>query len=96
MWPGPNSNTFISHVLDSVPEIGFVLPAHAVGRNYTSKFLNIDPDWTNFQVSLRGYAGIAAGKRHGFEINLLGLTAGLDLKRWGVKLPGFGTISIRG
>ena len=94
LWPGPNSNSFVAHILDEVPEIGFVLPANAVGRNYSNQFVNVDPDWTNFQFSLRGYAGIAVGRRHGFEINILGLTSGLDFKNGGLKLPGFGTISL--
>ena len=37
IWPGPNSNSFIAYVLRSVPELGAVLPANAVGRDFTAK-----------------------------------------------------------
>ena len=34
IWPGPNSNSFVAHVLREVPEIGVILPSNAVGRDY--------------------------------------------------------------
>jgi Protein of unknown function (DUF3750) len=33
-WPGPNSNTFVQAALDSVPELGAVLPPTAIGKDY--------------------------------------------------------------
>jgi hypothetical protein len=33
IYPGPNSNTFVAHVLRQVPELGVVLPPDAVGRD---------------------------------------------------------------
>ena len=33
-WPGPNSNTFISFILRSVPELGVDLPPNAIGRDF--------------------------------------------------------------
>lgn len=33
-WPGPNSNTFVAHVMRSVPELGAALPPTALGKNW--------------------------------------------------------------
>ena len=34
VWPGPNSNTFVAHVLRSAPELRADLPATAIGKDY--------------------------------------------------------------
>src|SRR5690606_2069039 len=49
IWPGPNSNSFVAHVLREVPEFGAVLPANAVGRDYRPGMLAFDitPDWSD-------------------------------------------------
>jgi hypothetical protein len=94
IWPGPNSNSFVAHILRSVPEIGIVLPSNAVGRDYPTegKLFMIDEDWQNFHANLFGYAGFAAGSRSGFEINFMGLVAGVDFMNPGLKVPGFGRV----
>lgn len=94
LWPGPNSNSFVSHVLNDVPEIGITAPSNAVGRDFLSdnRFVNIDPDWMNIQVTYKGYVGFAFGKRSGFEVHFIGLTAGFDFMQPAIKLPGFGRI----
>lgn len=96
IWPGPNSNSFIAHLLDQVPETGWVLPANAVGRNYIAegRWVKVDHDWKNIQVSFNGYLGFAIGIRHGFEVHLLGLVAGFDFNRLAIKLPGFGNLGV--
>ncbi len=96
IWPGPNSNSFIAHVLNQVSELDLVLPANAIGRDYLSggRYVNLDPDWSNLQVTYDGYLGFAIGKRSGFELHFLGLVAGIDILKLGLKLPGFGTIRI--
>ena len=33
-WPGPNSNTFVAHVMRSVPELGAALPPTAIGKDW--------------------------------------------------------------
>ncbi len=93
-WPGPNSNSFVAHVLNQVPEIGIVPPANAVGRDYLSNgsLIRIDPDWLDIQVNLGGYAGFAVGRRSGFELHFLGLVAGIDVLNPAIKIPGFGRI----
>lgn len=96
IWPGPNSNSFVAHVLRSVPEIGIVLPPNAVGRDFPTdgKLFVIDADWQNFHANLFGYAGISAGSRSGFEISFMGLVAGVDILNPGLKVPGFGRIGL--
>lgn len=97
IWPGPNSNTFVAHVLDAVPEFGGRLPPHAVGRDYAPGWgrFGSTPDGQDFRASLGGYAGITFGWASGLEVNILGLVAGLDFARLGVKLPGVGLVALR-
>lgn len=95
LWPGPNSNSFVAHILNEVSEIGIAPPANAVGRDYLSqgKYLKIDSDWMNIQLTYKGYLGFAMGRRSGFELHFMGLTAGFDIFKLAIKLPGFGDIS---
>lgn len=91
-WPGPNSNTFIATVLGAAPNIDVVLPPTAIGKDYP-----VDGRWFGrtaggLFVSLGGYAGVRVGWRDGFEINLLGAVAGVDLRRPALKVPAFGRI----
>ncbi|MEC5322081.1 DUF3750 domain-containing protein [Aurantimonas sp. A3-2-R12] len=98
LFPGPNSNTFVAHVMRAVPGIDATLPAAAVGRDYPSegRFLSIDPDRQELRLSLWGYAGIVAGWKSGLEVNFLGLVAGIDPWRLAVKVPAFGTYALLG
>ena len=94
IWPGPNSNTFVAHVLNKVTEMNIVLPANAVGRDYRpiENWINIDDDWANMQISLGGYAGLSVGIRNGFELSFLGLVSGFDISKLALKIPGFGDV----
>lgn len=94
IYPGPNSNTFVAHVLRSVPELGAVLPPDAVGRDYlpNGDFYALDADGRDLHLSLGGLAGLSLGARSGLEVNLLGLVAGLDFQQPALTLPGFGAI----
>lgn len=98
IYPGPNSNTFVAHVLRSVPELGAVLPPDAVGRDYIAdgRLLAIDADGRDMHVSYQGLLGLAAGQRSGLEVHFLGLVAGFDFARPAIKLPGIGTIGLGG
>jgi len=95
-WPGPNSNTFIAHVLARVPELHAALPPTAIGKDWRpgGAILGLTPSRTGVQLSLGGYAGLALGWIEGLEVNLLGLVAGLDLRRPALKLPGWGRIGL--
>ena len=96
LWPGPNSNSFVAHVLRSVPELDLALPPEAVGRDFRSlgDFVTISPDWHNLELSLGGYAGLAVGTLYGVEVRLGGLVFGVDIVRPALKLPGFGRIGM--
>ncbi len=95
-WPGPNSNTFVAHVLRAVPEIGAVLPPHAVGRDYlgAGPRAAVDRDARDLHLSLHGLAGLSAGLRSGFEVHLLGQAIGIDVMRPALKLPGIGRVGL--
>jgi hypothetical protein len=94
VWPGPNSNTFVAHVLAAVPEAGLSLPPTAVGKDFHAALFaaGLTPSQTGLQVALGGLIGLTIGWVEGIEVNVLGLVAGLDLRAPAVKLPGFGRI----
>ena len=96
VWPGPNSNSFVAYVLSAVPEAGIALPPTAVGKDWRvdGGIFGLTPSHTGVQVSLAGLLGITVGWVEGVEINVLGLVAGVDLRRPAIKLPGFGRIGI--
>ena len=92
-WPGPNSNTFTAHVARRVPELRLDLPATAIGKNYpVGGFFSSTPSGTGWQLTLGGFAGIAASLEEGIEIDLFGLSAGLDFKPPALRLPGLGRL----
>lgn len=95
-WPGPNSNSFVQHVLAEVPELGLALPPTAIGKDWREGglFAGWTPSRTGVQASLYGLAGISVGWVEGIEINLLGLVAGLDLRQPALKLPGWGRVGV--
>ncbi|HET7765160.1 MAG TPA: DUF3750 domain-containing protein [Burkholderiales bacterium] len=93
MWPGPNSNTFTAWVLRAVPELGADLPPTAIGKDYSgTKLIGSAPSGRGFQFSLFGLAGITASGVEGLEINLLGLTFGVNPFDPALKLPLIGRI----
>ncbi len=93
IWPGPNSNSFVAHVLREVPEIGLTLPPNAVGKDWFGRGPRALRDaGGDIHLSLWGYAGVSVGPRSGVEINLLGQSFGLDLARPALKLPGIGRV----
>jgi hypothetical protein len=93
-WPGPNSNTFVAHLGRAIPELRLALPSTAVGKDYLPLAAPIarTPSGTGYQLSLGGMIGVAVGADEGVELNLLGLVAGIDLRRPALKLPGIGTL----
>ena len=97
VWPGPNSNTFTAHVARSVPDLRLDLPANAIGKDFLGgwNLLAPMPSGTGWQVSLFGLAGLGIARDEGFEVNLLGLSAGLDFDDVALRLPGFGTVALR-
>ena len=96
-WPGPNSNTFTASVARAVPELRLDLPPTAIGKDYlgTNRFVARSPSGTGFQVSLFGALGLLVGIEEGFEINLLGLSIGIDPLDLALRLPGIGRIGAK-
>jgi hypothetical protein len=94
IWPGPNSNTFVAHVARAVPELRLDLPPTAIGKDYIpgGGLFAEAPSGTGYQVSLFGLLGILAARAEGLEVNILGLTCGIDLMEPALKLPLAGRI----
>ena len=96
IWPGPNSNSFVAHVLREVPALGARLPPNAVGRDFAPGWFDVD--WSSealdLHVTFGGYVGFSAGLLSGVEIHLAGLVAGFDLRRPALKLPAYGTVPL--
>jgi hypothetical protein len=92
-WPGPNSNTFTAWVLRAVPELRADLPPTAIGKDYLGEDLfSSAPSGSGYQVSLRGLLGIAASGVEGLEVNVLGLTFGINPFDPSLKIPLVGRI----
>lgn len=96
IWPGPNSNSFVAHVLRETPELDAVLPPNAVGRDYLAggRWFSIDRDGRDVHLSLAGLIGLSAGLRSGLEFNLLGQSFGFDILRPAIKIPAIGRIGV--
>lgn len=88
VWPGPNSNTFTAFVLRAVPELRADLPATAIGKDYLGASLFASaPSGTGMQFNVLGIFGVLAGIEEGLELNVLGLTFGVDPLQLSLKLP---------
>ncbi len=93
-WPGPNSNTFVAYIGRSVPELKLDLPPTAIGKDYLpgGALAGSTPSGTGVQLSVLGLLGVMAAWEEGLELNLLGLTLGVDLKDPALKLPFVGRL----
>lgn len=98
VWPGPNSNSFIAHVLRQVPELGARMPPNATGRDYAPGLFDIN--WSkntwDLHMTLGGYFGFALGATSGVEVHFMGLVAGVDILQPALKIPAFGRVEIPG
>lgn len=95
-WPGPNSNTFTAFVARQVPELQLDLPPTAIGKDYLGedRVLGPAPSGTGWQLSLGGLLGVLLAWEEGIELNLLGLSAGIDPNDLGLRLPGIGRLRV--
>ena len=95
---GPNSNTFTAFVARRVPELKLDLPPTAIGKDYlpNGDLFARAPSGTGYQFSLFGLFGVLVGVEEGLEINLLGLTFGIDPKSFALKLPAVGRVGPSG
>jgi hypothetical protein len=97
VWPGPNSNTFTAFVARRVPELEVHLPPTAIGKDYLGdRLVATAPSGHGFQLSLYGVLGVLASGIEGIELNLLGLSFGVDPFAPAVKLPIVGRIGANG
>jgi hypothetical protein len=96
-WPGPNSNTFTAWIAREVPALRLDLPPTAIGKDYLpGTVFAWTPGGPGIQVSLGGVLGVLAGWEEGLELNLLGLTFGIDVKEPALKVPGLGRLGMSG
>ncbi len=95
-WPGPNSNSFTAWVIRHSPSLAVDLPPTAIGKDYLGRgrFLDRAPSGGGFQVSLWGVFGVLASATEGFEVNILGLSFGVDPGSKALRLPGIGTAEL--
>jgi hypothetical protein len=98
VWPGPNSNTFIAHIARQVPELRVDLPPTAIGKDFLghNAFFASTPSGTGWQFSAYGLLGASLGWEEGLELNLLGLSFGIDLNDLALRLPGIGSVGVGG
>jgi hypothetical protein len=96
-WPGPNSNTFTAYVARAVPELEVHLPPTAIGKDYIGeRLVATAPSGSGFQLSFYGLLGILASGIEGIEVNLLGLSFGVDPFAPALKLPLVGRVGTSG
>jgi hypothetical protein len=94
-WPGPNSNTFVAHLATAEPKLAPALLPTAIGKDWRGVlFAGPTVSGTGAQISLAGVLGLSAAWVEGVEMNVLGLVAGIDIRRPALKLPGWGRIGL--
>ena len=92
-WPGPNSNTFTAWVTREVPELRADLPPTAIGKDYLgNSVFAAAPSGSGGQFSVVGVLGVTVSTVEGLELNLLGLTFGIDPWPPALKLPLLGRL----
>jgi len=96
VWPGPNSNTFVSWVVRHTANFDAELPPTAVGKDWLGPGLDVmrAPSDTGYTVSLSGLIGLTLAREEGVELHLLGSTIGIDINDLGIKLPALGKLSL--
>jgi hypothetical protein len=93
LWPGPNSNTFTAYIGRHVPELRLDLPPTAIGKDFLDgPELARAPSGTGYQVGLYGLVSVLAAPVEGLEVDVLGLTFGVNPFDPALKLPAIGRI----
>lgn len=95
-WPGPNSNTFVATIMQAIPDLRASLPPTAIGKDYPvdGRWLAPTPSGTGLRLTVGGYAGLTVAWVEGVQLNLLGLVAGVDVRRPAIELPGLGRLGL--
>lgn len=92
VWPGPNSNTFTAWITRAVPELRVDLPPTAIGKDYNRQVFDAAPSGGGAQASVAGVFALTASGVEGLELNLLGLTFGVNPFDPALKLPLLGRL----
>jgi hypothetical protein len=97
VWPGPNSNTFVDYIIRNVPELTVELPPEAIGKDYLvdNDFFSKSPGGYGYQFSAYGLLGLTLGLTEGVEVNLLGMTFGIDFYSPALKIPFWGRLGFK-
>lgn len=97
LWPGPNSNTFISYIIRNTDELGVELPPRAIGKDWIGEgdLFGRSESGTGYQFSLYGALGLTLGLAEGIEMNILGMSFGVDFWRPAIKLPFVGRLGFK-
>jgi hypothetical protein len=95
LWPGPNSNTFTAWIARAVPELALDLPPTAIGKDFLGdRVVGRAPSGSGVQLSLYGLLGVLVSDVEGLEVNVLGLTFGLNPFSPSLKLPIVGRLGV--
>jgi hypothetical protein len=95
LWPGPNSNTFTAWIARAVPELELDLPPTAIGKDFLGdRVVGRAPSGSGVQLSLYGMLGVLVSDIEGLEVNVLGLTFGLNPFAPALKLPIVGRLGV--
>ena len=72
------------------------MPSIAIGKDWLvgNRFVGVSESKSGVQFSLYGLFGVTLGWYEGVELNVLGLTFGIDIRRPAVKLPLFGRLGL--
>jgi hypothetical protein len=93
-WPGPNSNTFVAWITRRVPALRVNLPPTAIGKDFLggATFVDRAPSGGGVQLSLWGILGVLMSAEEGVEVNIMGLSFGIDPAHLGLRVPGVGIV----
>ena len=96
IWPGPNSNTFVSWVVRHTDGFNAELSPVAVGKDYLGPGFQFAraPSGTGYTVSIGGYCGATTALAEGLELHIAGSTIGFDPDDLAIKLPALGKLSV--
>jgi hypothetical protein len=78
-----------------VPELGVELPPTAIGKDFLGdRVVGRAPSGSGVQVSLYGLLGVLASGVEGLEVNVLGLSFGVNPFSPSLKLPMVGRLGV--
>ena len=85
-WPGPNSNTFVEHVVRAVPGLRYSAHHNAIGKDWA--WFRAGPTTSATGLELETpLLGVQLGLTEGVEVHVLQLTFGVDLWPPALLLP---------